>query len=427
MINDVNPRRAASDTIRRSVVAIAFFSLLLLGPSVQGDTADWPQFHGPNRDNRSAETGLLKEWPPDGPKLLWTARGLGHGFATITVSGGTIYTSGDRDGKSTISALDRDGRLVWQQASGAAWEASVPGSRGAPTIDGDRLYHENAHGDIVCLDAKTGKKHWSVNILTEFQGKNINWGLSESLLIDGDRVICCPGGPETAVVALDKHTGRTVWKSASAGDLAGYASPALGEYQDLRMIFTLTSRAAIGVNADSGELLWRFEQITPFEEMITMPIYYDGHVLISTRTAGTALLALEVDGKRCSVREVWRTKVLDNQHGGLVLLDGYVYGSSHVNSDGKWICVEWKTGKVMYVDRGVGKGSITYADGMLYMLSENRTLGLVKASPASYQLVGQFKIPAGGEGPSWAHPVVCGGRLYVRHGEFLYAYDVRHP
>ncbi len=158
-----------------------------------------------------------------------------------------------------------------------------------------------------------------------------------------------------------------------------------------------------------------------------MPFYHDGHVLITTRTAGTALLALEIDGKRCSVREVWRSKELDNQHGGVVLLDGYIYGSSHVNSNGKWICVEWKTGKVMYMDRGVGKGSLTYADGMLYTLSENQVLGLVKPTPAGHKLVSQFKIPSGGEGPSWAHPVVCGGRLYIRHGDRLFAYEVRSP
>jgi outer membrane protein assembly factor BamB len=411
--------------IRGLFSVLTVLAILLVGSGAGGESlAEWPRFHGPWRDNRSTETGLLKAWPPEGPRPLWTARGVGHGFATVAVSGGRIYTSGDREGKTVISALDLDGRVIWQQDNGPAWEGSVPGSRGTPTIDGDRLYHENAHGDVACLDAKTGAKRWSVNILAAFGGQNINWGLSESVLIDGDRVICCPGGPETAVAALDKHTGRTVWRSGSAGDLAGYASPTLGEHRGLRMIFTLTSRAAIGVNADTGELLWRFEHVTPFDETITMPIYHDGCVLISTRTAGTVLLALDVDGRRCAVREVWRCKALDNQHGGLVLHEGHVYGSSHVNSNGKWICVEWKTGEVKFAERGVGKGSITYADGMFYTLSENRVLGLVEASPNQHRLVSRFQIPPGGEGPSWAHPVVCGGRLYVRHGDLLYAYDV---
>jgi len=418
--------RRMSSTGRGCAAVVALLGFLLLVPAATaGEERDWPQFHGPRRDNRSTETGLLRQWPPNGPPLVWTARGLGHGFATVALAGDAIYTSGDRGGKVVVTALDRNGRIRWQVDNGEAWEGSSPGSRGTPTIDGDRLYHENAHGQVVCLDAKTGKQLWRVNLLDEFHAKNINWGLAESVLIHGDRVICCPGGPEAAMVALDKHTGRTAWKSASAGDLAGYASPSLGEYQGLSMVFTLTSRAAIAVNANSGELLWRFEQVTPFDENIGMPICHDGHVLVSTRTTGTALGKLRVDGKKASIGEVWRSKVLDNQHGGLVLLDGYVYGSSHVNSDGKWICLEWNTGKVMYVARGVGKGSLTYADGMLYTLSENRTLGLVPATPTGHEVVSQFKIPAGGEGPTWAHPVVCGGRLYIRHSDFLYAYDIR--
>lgn len=413
--------------IRWRIVLLASVGMLAAPCMLWGDdTAGWPQFHGPRRDNLSRETGLLKKWPPGGPRLLWTARGIGHGFASVAISGGRIYTAGDREGQTVLSALDLNGKLLWQAANGAAWEGQSPGSRSTPTLDADRLYHESPHGDVVCLDAKTGKRLWGLNILTAFGSKNITWALSESLLIDGDRLICSPGGPQTAIVALDKHTGQTVWKSPSAGDLAGYASPSLGEYQGLRMIFTLTSRAAIAVNAHSGDLLWRFEHITPFEEMITMPLYRDRHVLISTRTTGSVLLALDVTGNQCSVREEWRNKDLDNQHGGIVLVDGYIYGASHVNTDGKWICVEWKTGKTMYAERGVGKGSLTYADGMLYTLSENRTVGLVEATPRGHKVISQFKIPAGGQGPTWAHPVVCGGCLYIRHGDFLYAYDVRH-
>ena len=418
--------KTAIPLIRWRIVLSVCVGLLAAPPTLGGeDRAEWPQFHGPRRDNIATETGLLRQWPAGGPRLLWTARGIGHGFASVAVGAGRIYTAGDRDGQTILSALDLDGRLLWQVPNGAAWEGQSPGSRSTPTLDADRLYHESPHGDLLCLDAQTGKRLWGMNILAAFGSKNITWALSESLLIDGDRLICCPGGPQTAVVALDKRTGRMVWKSPSAGDLAGYASPSLGEHQGLRMIFTLTSRAAIAVNAESGELLWRFEHITPFEEMITMPLYHDGHVLISTRTTGSVLLALDVAGTQCSVREVWRNKDLDNQHGGIVLVDGYVYGASHVNADGKWICVDWKTGKTMYAERGVGKGSLTYADGMLYTLSENRTVGLVEATPQGHKVVSQFKIPAGGQGPTWAHPVVCGGRLYLRHGDFLYAYDIR--
>jgi len=410
--------------MRISIVAIV--SLLAISSAVCGeDGVDWPQFHGPRRDNVSRETGLLKAWPPDGPRLVWTAKGLGHGFATVSISRGMIYTCGNVDEKTVITALDLDGKVCWRFENSGVWLGSPPGTRGTPTIDGDRLYHENPLGDVVCLEARTGKKIWGLNILDKFQSRNITWALAESLLVDGNRLICSPGGPETALVALDKLTGQTVWKSPSAGDLAGYASPSLGEHQGLRMLFTLTSKAAIGVNADDGDLLWRFEHVTPFEETITMPLCHDGHVLISTRTAGTVLLKLEVAGKKASVREVWRSANLDNQHGGVILLDGFLYGACHVNNNARWVCLDWTSGTQQYAERGIQKGSLTYADGMFYVMNETGTVGLVKAIPSAHQVVSQFKLPRGGEGPTWAHPVVCGGRLYLRHSDLLYVYDVR--
>jgi outer membrane protein assembly factor BamB len=336
-----------------------------------------------------------------------------------------IYTAGDIGADTVITATDFSGRILWQQTNGESWTGSQPGSRGTPTIDGDRLYHESPHGDVVCLHAQTGKQIWGLNILQKFRGENIDWALAESLLIDGERLICCPGGPETAVVALDKMTGSTVWKSPSAGDKAGYASPVLAEFRGVRMILTLTSHAVIGVQADTGELLWRFEHQTPFNENITMPLYHDGHVFVSTRTTGSVMLKLATENGKVSVSPVWRSTELDNQHGGVVLADGYLYGSSHVRNNAKWICLQWETGRLMYAERGAGRGSLTYADGMLYTLSERGIVGLVPATPTRLQIASQFPIPKNGRGPSWAHPVVCDGRLFIRHGDFLYAYDVR--
>jgi outer membrane protein assembly factor BamB len=405
------------------LIAILTVNAAALLPGAE-DTASWPRFHGPQGNNRSPETGLLREWPEGGPQRLWTVRGIGEGFASVAIADGRIYTAGNLNDKTVITALDLEGKLLWQVPNGGAWTGSQPGSRSTPTIEGDRLYHESPLGDVVCLDAASGRKIWGLNILETFGGTNITWALAESLLIDGDRVICSPGGPQTAVVALDKRTGRTVWKSPSAeGDRAGYASPVLAVHQGLRMILTMTSRATIGVHADSGDLLWRFEHVTPWDENIFSPIFHDGQVFISTgHRVGSVMLKVAVQGQKAAVEEVWRSKDLDNHHGGVVLLDGYLYGSLWTPG---WACLEWKTGRTMYSERGVGKGSLTYADGMLYTLSENGQMGLVPATPQGHTVVSRFQLPAGGEGPVWAHPVVCGGRLYVRHGDCLYVYNVR--
>jgi outer membrane protein assembly factor BamB len=388
----------------------------------------WPRFHGPNQDNISTDTGLLRQWPKDGPPLAWTAKGLGEGFADVTISDGLIYTAGNVDDKMTITALDMDGHARWHVDNGEACKKQYPGSRGTPTIDGERLYHESPSGRLVCLNAKTGKRIWSVNILDEFKGKQITWALAESVLIDGNHVICCPGGPETAVAALDKRTGKTVWKSPSAeGDLAGYASPSLAVCQGLRIVLTMTNKSLIGVNADNGNLLFRFAHPTAWEVNALMPIYRDGHIFISSGygTSASVLLKLNVDGKKAKVEEVWRSKDLDSHHEGVVMLDGYIYGSAHQSGKGKWVCLDWKTGKTMWAKKGIGKGAVTCADGLLYGINENRTVGLIKPSPEKYELVSEFDIPKDGKGKTWAHPVVCGGRLYIRHGDFLYAYDVK--
>jgi len=396
-------------------------------PLAAADTPFWPRFDGPNGDRISTETGLMKKWPEPGPNLLWNAKGIGKGFAGVTIADGWIFTAGDIDDANVITAMNMDGRIQWQVKNGASWTGSGPGgARGTPTVDGDRLYHENAHDQLVCLDARSGKKIWSLNIGSEFQGRRGGYGRGESLLIDGNRVICCPGGT-IAMAALDKKTGRVVWKSPSAGEPAGYASPIVAEYQGLRMILTMSQKSLIGVNADTGDLLWRFEHYTPrYVANCVTPIYHDGHIFISGGYGkGSVLLEIRVDGQEAAVEPVWRTENLDNRHGGVVLRNGYVYGASHSNNTAKWVCLDWKTGQLIYAERGVGQGALVFADGMLYTLSERRTVGLVEATPTGHVVVSQFKIPEGGEGPTWAHPVVCGGRLYIRHADHLYAYDVR--
>lgn len=416
---------------RKSLIPCAAMAVLLgvcQASYASDDAPFWPRFHGPNADNLSTDTGLLNEWPKDGPRLAWTAQGIGEGFAGVVMANGMIYTAGNVDDKMTITALDMDGNLRWQVPNGDAYTRSYPGARGTPVIDRDRLYHESPDGRVACYNATTGKEIWSLNILDEFDGKQTQWALAESVLIDGNRLICCPGGSKTAVVALDKMTGETVWKSPSAsGDLAGYASPTLIEYKGLRIILAMTDNALIGVNADNGKLLFQHTHPTKYKVNALMPIFRDGHVFISSGygTTGSLLLKLNVDGDKASVEQVWHSLDLDNHHDGVVVWQGHIYGAAHSSGKNRWVCLDWKTGETKYAEKGVGKGPVTFAEGMLYTMSENRDVGLVKATPEAHDVISRFEIPRQGKGKTWAHPVVCGGRLYIRHGDYLYAYDVK--
>jgi len=419
-------------TIRNALcrrLSAAALAVALTAPGLIVAAADagpeWAQFHGPRRDNKSDETGLLKEWPAGGPKLLWTAKGIGHGFSTVAVAGGRIYTTGNLGAGTVITALDLDGKAVWTARNGPAYKRDYPGTRSTPTLDAGRLYHQNADGDVVCLDAKTGKSVWSLNVLKKFAGRNIRWGLAESLLIDGKNVICTPGGLDAGLVALNKDTGRTVWTCKGTRDKPGYCSPIVVEHKGLRQIVTMLARSIVGVHAGSGKRLWQEEHVTYADENITMPIFHDGCIFVATMGRNARLLRLTVRGQEASVAEVWRVRALDNQHGGALLLDGYLYGCGITRRSTPWNCLEFKTGRRMYAERGNGRASPTWADGLIYAISHKRAMALIHATPKALRIVSRFDIPEGGKGPTWAHPVVCGGRLYLRHADFLYCYNVK--
>lgn len=390
-----------------------------------GEQHDWPQFHGPNRDNISRETGLLDAWPEDGPPLLWTADGLGFGYSSVSVANGMLYTAGNIDGATVITALSLDGKTAWRVNNGDAWTKSYPGTRGTPTLDGGRVYHQNPLGNVVCLDAKTGELVWERDVLADVSSENSPWGLAESLLINGGHVIACPGGPEACMVALDKRTGDYVWEAPSTDELAGYASPLLIEQDGLRIVVTLTATSVIGVNADDGALLWQVKHVAYANENVMLPIYHAGSLCISAIGNGTTKWRVHVENGGARLEQLWHSKELDNHHGGVILLDGVLIGTSMMRNRNQWVGLDWATGEKRYVSKAVGKGSLTYAEGMLYLLSIDRQMGLARPTPTGLEMASVFAIPEGGEGKSWAHPVVCNGRLYVRHGEFLYAYDVK--
>ena len=410
----------------RFVAAILTCSVLIAGAMASAEAPSWPVFHGPNGDNISTETGLLKTWPEDGPPLVWTAEGIGDGYASVSLAGGVIYTAGNVEENTVITAMDLDGKIQWQAECGKAWTKGPAGTRATPTIDGDRLYYENPYGDVVCMDVAGGKKIWEINILDEFDGKNIIWALAESVVIDGDNAICCPFGKKAGVVALDKKTGRVVWTAEGTGDKAGYATVSIVEFAGRRMILTMSGKALVGVDADNGKLLFRYEHETKYDVNATQPIFNDGMVFITSGYgAGSEMVKLKAAGDKITAEQAWETKDMDNHHGGVILLDGYLYGADMKRN---WICLDWETGQTKYSDGGVGKGAVTCADGMLYTQAEDekkRTVGLVKPTPEGHQLVSQFAFPEGGKGKVWAHPVVCDGRLYIRHGDKLFAFNVK--
>ena len=418
---------------RRLTVAILFFLLL----TSQILAADWPVFHGPNGDNRSTEIGLLKQWPEGGPPLLWTAEGIGEGvsgYASVTVSGGRIFTSGNLNDESVVYALDEaTGKILWTYVNGPAWidPRVYPGTRSTPTVDGDRVYDESAHGQLVCLDVKTGKPIWEMNILSEYEGENIEWGLAESVIIDGDKLICCPGGKKGSMVALDKMTGKPIWIAPDSGHQTSYATPRIIEQDGLRMILKMDAKGLLAVNAENGEILFHHEMLHRVDINATMPHYENGYILIATSAAGSQVvksicrIKLTVEGNKASTEEIWTDKRIDNLHDSLFLDNGYIYGSTNFYKNGEWICIRFEDGEVIWEDRGVGKGSLTVAEGRIYRLPESgENLSLLELTPDRFHLISKFTLPDQGEGPCWAHPVVCNKKLYVRRGQFLHCYDI---
>ena len=404
------------------LLSIAFI-LATVALGAQSKALDWPQWRGPERNGISKETGLLKEWPRSGPPIAWSAAMLGAGYGSVAVAGDHVWVQGMRNRQSVVTSLNRaDGKVTWVRIIGSAGENDRgSGPRGTPPVDGDRLYALTENGDLACLRVADGTVVWQRNILKDFGGQNIGWLISESPLVDGNHVIVTPGGRSNGMVALDKMTGKTVWTTKDLRDDAGYASPIVADVQGVRTVMTLTSDAAVGVRATDGKLMWRYTQVANGTANITTPVYSDNKVFFtSAYGTGGALLGLRVVGEEVRAQEIYFTREMQNHHGGVVLVNGYLYGFNN----SILTTLEFATGKMMWRDRSVGKGSIAYADGNLYLLSENNVVGLAEATPAGYREKGRFTIADQGL-PSWSHPVVSGGRLFIRNQGTLAAYDVR--
>jgi outer membrane protein assembly factor BamB len=399
-------------------------AVLVAAPPPQTATAgDWPQWQGPDRNGLSTETGLLQKWPTSGPPLVWSVSTLGGGYGSIAVKGDRIFVQGAKNKESVIYTLSRaDGKGIWSKAIGpAGTNDRGPGPRGTPTVDGDRVYVLTERGDLACLKAQDGTAVWQRNILSDFGGRQIPWLISESPLVDANLLIVTPGGAAAGVVALDKMTGKTIWTAKELSDEAGYASPIAADVQGVRVVMTLTSQAGVGIRASDGKLMWKYSQVANGTANIATPIFHDNKVFYASNYGtGGALLGLTAQNGEVKAQQIYFTRDMQNHHGGVLLVNGYLYGFHN----SILACLEFATGKVLWRDRSVGKGSLTYADGNLYILSEDNVVGLAAAAPTNYQEKGRFRIADQGL-PSWAHPVVSGGRLYIRNQTTLTAYDVR--
>ncbi len=395
--------------------------LLILASTAQGD--DWPQFRGPKRDGHSAETGLLTQWPEQGPKLLWSYEELGDGYASVSIVGGKVYTTGVEDGSGYLFCFDTQGKLLWKKSYGPGWNGSYKGARSTPTVHDGKVYVFSGHGTLACFDASSGQKAWSVDVMHLYRGRNIQWGLSQSVLVSGNMVICQVGGRNAAVVALNRETGKTIWTSRGWSERSAYCSPVMIQRGKRQLLVTATEAHVIGVNPRSGQVMWKIPMKNRYSVSANSPVHKNGLLYIACGYGwGSQVIQLSADGARA--KQLWHQELQDTHHGGSVLIDNYVYATSSNRPRNQWLCLDIRTGREMWRARGVGKGSVIAADGMLYCYGERGKLALARATPKGLTTVSEFPITMGG-GKHWGHPAISNGVMYIRHGNALMAYDIK--
>lgn len=408
-----------------SLVALVFgVSAFSAAPAPRPQNFDWPQWQGPERTALSRETGLLPDWPKDGPPLLWKADNLGGGFSTPSVAQGRVFGMGFRGNEEVVWALDeKTGAEIWSVkiADANRKVGYNDGPRCTPTVDGERLYVLGLAADLVCLHVKDGAKLWRKNLRTDFNGTVGGWGYSESPLIDGDKVLCTPGGKTATLAALNKYSGETIWKGVvPQGDQAHYSSIIAVDFAGRRQYIQFLRGGVVGLSGD-GAFLWRYDRPHNGTANCSTPLYHDGLVFAaSAYGTGGGLAKLTRDGDEIKAEEVYFTKKMKNHHGGMVLVGDYLYGED----GGQLTCLKFQTGAVQWAARKAGKGSIAYADGRLYYRNEGGPMILVECNPKKYVEHGRFTPPRTRK-PSWPHPVLANGKLLLRDQQYLYCYDVK--
>jgi outer membrane protein assembly factor BamB len=399
--------------------------VLVAGLAMVALAGDCPRFRGPAGDGQFPETGLLKQWPEGGPKLAWSVQGLGQGYSSAVVVNGPVYVTGMDDQKQGyLFAFNLDGSPKWKTAYGPELEKrgpAVAGTRGSPTVDGDQVFVMTGFAKLVILDAAKGQVLKTVDLVERFGPKQAQFGFAESVLVDGDKVICSPGGPDASLVALDKNTGETLWQTKGLSQTTGYCSARIIRDGGRSLIITMLGGGVVAVNPADGQVVWRHDYPHRAAVQPNPPLYADGMVFVcSGMGTGSAMLSLAESSPTAEPK--WADRTLDCQMQGTVLIDGCIYGTAQSANKGL-VCLDWKTGKVLWTAPEVKQGVVVAADGMLYVYGVDGTMRLVKPGPAAFEPTGQFSVTAG-TNEHWAHPTIAHKRLYIRHGDALMAYDI---
>lgn len=395
-----------------------FLCLWLVNPVNGQITAQW---RGPGRSGIYNETGLLKKWPEQGPGLLWHFDGLGKGYSSPVIASDKIFITGMINGTGTLFCLDLSGKLIWKTEYGPEWTESYEGTRTTPTFVDGKLFLHSGYGLAICVNAADGKILWSVDLQKQFDARIPKWGIAESPLVTGDKVIFSAGGSKFNIVALNINDGKTTWTSEGKGDKSAYCSPHQVTHNGKNIILTITADNILGINPDNGNMIWSYPKTNTWSVHPNTPLYHEGMLYcVSGYGSGGIMLKLSDDGTK--VTEVWTNTTLDNQMGGVILMNGNIYGSGQ--KDVSWQCLDWKTGAVKQKSKEIAKGTVIAAGGMLYAYTEKGEVVLINPVESGFEIVSKFKIDIGLE-QHWAHMVINKGVLFVRHGNALIAYDVR--
>lgn len=397
---------------------IFILSLCIL--TIESFSQNSNQWRGPNRDGIYKESGLLKSWPAEGPKLLWHYDQLGDGHSSASVTENRIYTAGMKESTGYIFCFDLEGKLLWEVAYGPEWSENWDGVRSTPVINEGKVYLMSSFGLLVCLDAANGKNIWSVDLMKEYGALNIQWGLTENLLIDGEKLFCTPGGTDANLLALNKTTGKLIWKCSGNKEKSAYGSPVIINVGGLKILVAMTEKSILGINTTDGTLLWSSEQTNQWSVHPNTPVYENGMLYcLSGYGKGGVMLQVAPDGK--SVKELWRNSTLDSRMGGAIMKDGKIYGSG--DKTRKLQCLDQKTGTLLYSEANYAPANLISAEGLLYVYAESGNVSLIQPQADAFKAVGSFKVPFGSN-QHWAHLVISNKRLYVRHGNSLMVYDI---